>query len=79
MTMNIQPSEIRALEDHEIDLIVGGGFFSSTPEYNAAATVGAAYVALCAFPAFGLIAVATYTEATYASLAITGHGTGLLT
>ncbi len=24
MTMNIHPSEIRALEDHEIDLIVGG-------------------------------------------------------
>ena len=24
MTMNIQPSEIRVLEDHELDLIVGG-------------------------------------------------------
>ncbi len=35
MTMNIHPSEIRVLEDHEIDLIVGGTLRDADNQYNA--------------------------------------------
>ena len=52
MTMNIQPSEIRVLEDHEIDLIVGGGL------KEAAIVAGVEVLTINALPfAAGLAAV----------------------